>query len=171
MPRPEESRDQIRTGDRPRATPSPARGLPAAAPRVGNVSGPSIQGVFRGSGCIEEHLKRSGPLRGNTDRSGVESNVALIDHIDLGVGNLEKIVKLCCDSSGCELERGPGEFRLAQLGDGPSLIDLVDAGCPTGPSAAASRSQSRKQATFRVEARPGRQNAVYSRPASRTSGR
>lgn len=97
--------------------------------------------------------------------------VALIDHIDLRVANLEKIVKSCCDSLGCELERGPGEFRLAQLGAGQSLIDLVDAAGPIGPSAAASRSQSRKQATFRVEARPGRQNAVYSRPARRTSGR
>ncbi len=59
-------------------------------------------------------------------------NVALIDHVVLRVNDLDKMVKFYCDVLGCRLERGPGEFRLAQLRAGQSLIDLVDAAGPIG---------------------------------------
>ncbi len=59
-------------------------------------------------------------------------NVALIDHVVLRVNDLDKMVKFYCDVLGCKLERGPGEFRLAQLRAGQSLIDLVDAAGPIG---------------------------------------
>ena len=55
-----------------------------------------------------------------------------IDHVVIRVKNLEGMIAWYRDVLGCELERGPGDFRLAQLRAGASLIDLVDANGPFG---------------------------------------
>ena len=55
-----------------------------------------------------------------------------IDHVVIRVNDLENMVAFYRDVLGCQLERGPGEGRLAQLRAGHSLIDLVDANGPLG---------------------------------------
>ena len=55
-----------------------------------------------------------------------------IDHIVIRVIDLDNMVDWYRDVLGCELERGPGDYRLAQLRAGGSLIDLVDANGPFG---------------------------------------
>jgi len=59
-------------------------------------------------------------------------NITRIDHVVLRVDNLETMVAFYRDVLGCRLERGPGEFGLAQLRAGDSLIDLVDVAGPLG---------------------------------------
>ncbi len=54
-------------------------------------------------------------------------NIRSIDHVVIRVMDLDRMTRFYCNVLGCELERGPGEFRLAQLRAGQSLIDLVDA--------------------------------------------
>ena len=53
-------------------------------------------------------------------------NIRLIDHVVFRVRDLKAMVSFYTDVLGCRLERGPGEFGLAQLRAGQSLIDLVD---------------------------------------------
>jgi len=62
-------------------------------------------------------------------------NIKQIDHIVIRVMNLEKMIAWYETVLGCELERGPGDFRLAQLRAGNSLIDLVDANSDFGRKA------------------------------------
>ena len=62
-------------------------------------------------------------------------NVLQIDHVVIRVTDLDKMVAWYSEVLGCQLERGPGEFRLAQLRAGSSLIDLVDANGPLGEQA------------------------------------
>ena len=62
-------------------------------------------------------------------------NLHLIDHVVLRVIDLEGMIDFYCDVLGCRLERGPGEYRLAQLRAGHSLIDLVDANGTLGRQA------------------------------------
>ena len=59
-------------------------------------------------------------------------NVRQIDHVVIRVVNLDNMMAWYRDVLGCELERGPGDYRLAQLRAGGSLIDLVDANGPFG---------------------------------------
>lgn len=59
-------------------------------------------------------------------------NITQIDHVVLRVNDLAKMVAFYQDVLGCKLERGPGEFGLAQLRAGSSLIDLVDVNGPLG---------------------------------------
>ena len=59
-------------------------------------------------------------------------NIRQIDHVVIRVVNLENMTAWYRDVLGCELERGPGEYRIAQLRAGGSLIDLVDANGPFG---------------------------------------
>lgn len=59
-------------------------------------------------------------------------NIRQIDHVVIRVVNLKQMIAWYRDVLGCELERGPGEYRLAQLRAGSSLIDLVDANGPFG---------------------------------------
>lgn len=58
--------------------------------------------------------------------TAITFNIKQIDHVVLRVMNLEKMISWYETVLGCELERGPGDFRLAQLRAGSSLIDLVD---------------------------------------------
>lgn len=58
--------------------------------------------------------------------------VRQIDHVVIRVNDLERMIDWYSDVLGCQLERGPGDFRLAQLRAGASLIDLVDANGPFG---------------------------------------
>ena len=58
--------------------------------------------------------------------------VRQIDHVVIRVVDLDNMVAWYRDVLGCELERGPGDYRLAQLRAGGSLIDLVDANGPFG---------------------------------------
>ena len=62
-------------------------------------------------------------------------NVRQIDHVVIRVVDLDNMVAWYRDVLGCELERGPGDYRLAQLRAGGSLIDLVDANGPFGRKA------------------------------------
>ena len=55
-----------------------------------------------------------------------------IDHVVIRVDSLEKMIDFYTAVLGCELERGPGDMRLAQLRAGSALIDLVDANGPIG---------------------------------------
>lgn len=55
-----------------------------------------------------------------------------LDHVVIRALDLDQMIKFYCDVLGCRLERGPGEFKLAQLRAGHSLIDLVDANGPLG---------------------------------------
>ncbi|MEL7219361.1 MAG: VOC family protein [Pseudomonadota bacterium] len=50
-----------------------------------------------------------------------------IDHLVLKVHDLDKMMAFYIDVLGCTIEREPGDFRLAQLRAGTSLIDLLDA--------------------------------------------
>ena len=59
-------------------------------------------------------------------------NVQQIDHVVIRVVDFDNMVAWYRDVLGCELERGPGDYRLAQLRAGGSLIDLVDANGPFG---------------------------------------
>ncbi|MCB1675806.1 MAG: VOC family protein [Halioglobus sp.] len=59
-------------------------------------------------------------------------NITRIDHVVIRATDLEAMVAFYRDVLGCKLERGPGDFRLAQLRAGLSLIDLVDARGPLG---------------------------------------
>ena len=59
-------------------------------------------------------------------------NIARIDHVVLRVQDLERMIGFYSAVLGCQLERGPGEERLAQLRAGDSLIDLVDVDGPLG---------------------------------------
>ena len=59
-------------------------------------------------------------------------NIQLIDHVVVRVRDLAMMIHFYCDVLGCQLERGPGEFGLAQLRAGSSLVDLVDAAGPIG---------------------------------------
>ena len=54
-------------------------------------------------------------------------NVTGIDHIVIRVDDLSGMIEFYQDVLGCRLERGPGDFGLAQLRAGSSLIDLLDA--------------------------------------------
>ena len=53
-------------------------------------------------------------------------NLTRIDHVVIRVNNLSEMIDFYCDVLGCRLERGPGDFGLAQLRAGDSLIDLLD---------------------------------------------
>ena len=53
-------------------------------------------------------------------------SIARIDHVVLRVRDLDRMIDFYSTVLCCELERGPGEERLAQLRAGDSLIDLVD---------------------------------------------
>ena len=55
-----------------------------------------------------------------------------IDHVVIRVLNLDQMIAFYCDVLGCQLERGPGEAKLAQLRAGLALVDLVDANGPLG---------------------------------------
>ncbi len=55
-----------------------------------------------------------------------------IDHVVIRVQDLERMIAFYCDVLGCQLERGPGEAKLAQLRAGQSLVDLVDVNGPIG---------------------------------------
>ena len=59
-------------------------------------------------------------------------NIRQIDHVVIRVNDLDRMVDWYGDVLGCKLERGPGDFRIAQLRAGNSLIDLVDANGPFG---------------------------------------
>ena len=59
-------------------------------------------------------------------------NVKGIDHVVLRVDDLDRMIGFYSSVLGCELERGPGDMRLAQLRAGSALIDLVDANGPIG---------------------------------------
>ncbi len=59
-------------------------------------------------------------------------NLIQIDHVVIRVVDLHNMIAWYRDVLGCELERGPGDYRLAQLRAGGSLIDLVDANGPFG---------------------------------------
>lgn len=54
-------------------------------------------------------------------------NITGIDHIVIRVDDLSGMINFYQDVLGCRLERGPGDFGLAQLRAGGSLIDLLDA--------------------------------------------
>ena len=62
-------------------------------------------------------------------------NVRQIDHVVIRVVDLDNMVAWYRDVLGCDLERGPGDYRIAQLRAGASLIDLVDANGPFGKQA------------------------------------
>jgi len=53
-------------------------------------------------------------------------NIRQIDHVVIRVVDLDHMTTWYCDVLGCKLERGPGDYRIAQLRAGNSLIDLVD---------------------------------------------
>ena len=55
-----------------------------------------------------------------------------IDHVVIRVLNLNQMIAFYCEVLGCQLERGPGEAKLAQLRAGLALVDLVDANGPLG---------------------------------------
>ena len=55
-----------------------------------------------------------------------------IDHIVIRVRNLSKMISFYEDVLGCKLERGPGDFGLAQMRAGHALIDLLDANSDFG---------------------------------------
>lgn len=55
-----------------------------------------------------------------------------IDHVVVRVNDLPKMIDFYCDVLGARLERGPGDFGLAQLRAGDSLIDLLDANSEFG---------------------------------------
>ena len=59
-------------------------------------------------------------------------NITYIDHVVIRVEALDTMIAWYRDVLGCKLERGPGDYRLAQLRAGNSLIDLVDANGPLG---------------------------------------
>lgn len=59
-------------------------------------------------------------------------NIIQIDHVVIRVNNLDQMIDFYTAVLGCQLEKGPGEMRLAQLRAGNSLIDLVDANGPLG---------------------------------------
>ena len=59
-------------------------------------------------------------------------NIQQIDHVVIRVIDLDRMVNWYENVLGCRLERGPGNFRIAQLRAGSSLIDLVDANGPFG---------------------------------------
>ena len=62
-------------------------------------------------------------------------NISQIDHVVIRVNDLENMIAWYRDVLGCNLERGPGDYRLAQLRAGSSLVDLVDANGPLGKQA------------------------------------
>ncbi len=68
-------------------------------------------------------------------------NITHIDHVVIRVNNLENMIAFYQDVLGCQLERGPGEAKLAQLRAGQSLIDLVDANGPFGRKGGAAPDQ------------------------------
>ncbi len=55
-----------------------------------------------------------------------------IDHVVIRVQDLDQMIRFYCEVLGCQLERGPGEAKLAQLRAGQSLVDLVDTNGPIG---------------------------------------
>ena len=59
-------------------------------------------------------------------------NIQGLDHVVLRVTNIEAMIAFYTDVLGCRLERGPGDFGLAQLRAGDALIDLVDVKGPLG---------------------------------------
>ena len=54
-------------------------------------------------------------------------NIAQIDHVVLRTNDINKLLQFYSDVLGCRLERGPGDFGIAQLRAGGSLIDIADA--------------------------------------------
>jgi len=64
-------------------------------------------------------------------------NIRQIDHVVIRVVDLDDMIAWYKNVLGCELERGPGNYRIAQLRAGGSLIDLVDANGPFGKKAGA----------------------------------
>ena len=65
-------------------------------------------------------------------KPGNPIDVKGIDHVVIRVDDLEQMIGFYTRVLGCELERGPGDMRLAQLRAGSALIDLVDANGPIG---------------------------------------
>ena len=64
-------------------------------------------------------------------------NIRQIDHVVIRVVDLDDMIAWYENVLGCELERGPGDYRIAQLRAGGALIDLVDANGPFGKKAGA----------------------------------
>ncbi len=67
--------------------------------------------------------------------STVPINIRQIDHVVVRVVDLDNMINWYLDVLGCKLERGPGDYRIAQLRAGSSLVDLVDANGPFGRKA------------------------------------
>lgn len=59
-------------------------------------------------------------------------NIQGLDHVVLRTADIEAMIVFYTDVLGCRLERGPGDFGLAQLRAGNALIDLVDINGPLG---------------------------------------
>jgi catechol 2,3-dioxygenase-like lactoylglutathione lyase family enzyme len=88
-------------------------------------------------------------------------NIQLIDHVVVRVQDLAMMIGFYCEVLGCQLERGPGEYGLAQLRAGNSLVDLVDAAGPIGrQGGGAPRSEGGNMDHFCLQVHPWEEHAI-----------